>query len=66
MQIPTNPVTISLPLTRPFRLILEVTPVHGTAHLPGLGGGEPRKLITPPERLDLTVTVEELPEVERD
>ena len=45
-----NPATLSIPTDKPFRLIVDVTPIFGTAFLP-FRAGDPRKVRTGPAQL---------------
>ena len=56
-HVPAIPVSLSLPTQKPFRLVIDVTPVFGTALYPM--GSKSVPVRTGMERLDIAVTVEE-------
>ena len=54
---------LSLPTDKPFRITFDVTPVFGYCVLPSFGKSTFR-MKTGPENYDVSITVEELPEVQ--
>lgn len=55
-----NKAALSLPTDKPFRLIIDVKPVHGEAIMPGLDADHHYKVRTGLERIEFAVTVEEM------
>lgn len=65
-QFTPSPASLSLPTDRPFRLIIDVTPVRETAMFVLPGGKEIARIAVGMKRIDLAVTVEEAKEVTND
>lgn len=57
---PTTPAFVSLPVNKPFRLIIDVNPVHGECVMPSMCGKYDRVVRTGLERIELAVSVEEM------
>lgn len=58
---PASSAIVSLPTNKPFRLIIDVTPVRGESVFPG--PSQNYRVLTGVERLDLAITVEKTVEV---